>query len=368
MDWLTGLPVIGPVVAWVLRTRPYRVYEHFNAANGNRLAGAMTFFGFLALFPLLTLAAAVAAAVLNQSQVHRLQGQVTKQLPGLTNSLDLNNFVANAGTVGVISGVVLLFSGLGLVSTMRGSIRAVWDLPEDPGNPIIRKLLDVGVLIGLGIVAAISIGASLIGGFLAGRIATAVGLERTGAGHYVLAVAGFVVAVIADMFMFVYLLAGLPRLGEEFESRPRRRVLLQGALLGAIGFELLKLLLSSYLSRVAGRSMYGAFGTPVALLLWINFISRWLFFCVSWTAASDPVAVRARLRARARNEIAELDEKYPQDAAEEHKAAGEQAAGQQEAGERAAEEQEAGEQAAAHRGDRSGGRPEGRPEGGAQKA
>lgn len=61
-------------------------------------------------------------------------------------------------------------------------------------------------------------------------------------------------------------------------------------LLGAVGFELLKLLLSGYLKGVASKSMYGAFGTPIALLLWINFTAKLLVFCAAWTATQDPAA------------------------------------------------------------------------------
>lgn len=71
------------------------------------------------------------------------------------------------------------------------------------------------------------------------------------------------------------------------------------ALIGAVGFELLKLLLSSYLGSVAGKSLYGAFGVPVALLLWINFVCRLLMYCVAWTALADPEGARARARASA---------------------------------------------------------------------
>ena len=56
------------------------------------------------------------------------------------------------------------------------------------------------------------------------------------------------------------------------------------ALIGAVGFELLKLLLSGYMQGVAAKSMYGAFGVPVALLLWINFTAKLLLFCAAWTA------------------------------------------------------------------------------------
>lgn len=72
-----------------------------------------------------------------------------------------------------------------------------------------------------------------------------------------------------------------------------------GALIGAVGFELLKLLLASYIGSVSGKSLYGAFGVPIALLLWINLVCRLLLYCVSWTALADPQAARARAMAAA---------------------------------------------------------------------
>ncbi|MFI9269194.1 YhjD/YihY/BrkB family envelope integrity protein [Kitasatospora sp. NPDC052896] len=289
MDFLTRLPVIGPVVAAVLRSRPYRVYGHFTAVKANRLAGAITFFGFLALFPLLTVALAIAVATLSSHQVDDLKNRIAHQTPGLASSLGLDSLVANAAAVGAISGVVLLISGLGWVDTMRGAIRDVWRLPEESENFLLRKGWDCLVLVGLGVVSVISLGASSVGTTLAGRLASALGLADRGPGHVLLAVAGFVLAVIADLLLFWYLLAPFPRIPGQ-----RRADLLTAALIAAIGFELLKLLLSSYLSRVAGKSLYGAFGVPVALLLWIDFVCRLLLYCVSWTALADPDAARRR--------------------------------------------------------------------------
>ncbi|MGW6914959.1 YihY/virulence factor BrkB family protein [Kitasatospora sp. NPDC054939] len=303
MDFLTRLPVIGPLAARVLRSRPYRVYLHFTAARGNRLAGAVTFFGFLALFPLLTVALAIAVAALSDSRIDDLQERISDQLPGLSDSLNLPSLVANAGTVGLISGVLLLLSGLGWVDTMRGSIRDVWQLPEEEGNPVVRKAWDCVVLLGLGLVALLSLGASAAGTTLAGQLAEWIGLASDGPGGYLLTLVGLAVAVASDMLLFGYLLAPFPRIGHQ-----RRRVLVQGALIGAVGFELLKILLASYLGSVAGKSLYGAFGVPVALLLWINFVCRLLMYCVSWTATADGPAARDRARERAREAVAAADE------------------------------------------------------------
>ncbi|MFI5532329.1 YihY/virulence factor BrkB family protein [Kitasatospora sp. NPDC051853] len=306
MDFLTRLPVVGPLVARLLRSRPWLAYAHMNEVQGNRLAGAVTFFGFLALFPLLTVAFAIAVKTLSDSRVEQLQDDIAEQVPGLSDALDLPALVANAGTVGVISGVLLLVSGLGWVDTMRGSVREIWRLPQEDGNPVLRKLWDCAVLLGLGVVTAVSLGASAVATTLARRAADWLELDGVG---WLLTAIGFVIAVGADFVLFSYLLGPFPRITDHLE----RRALVTGALIGAVGFELLKLLLSSYLGSVAGKSLYGAFGVPVALLLWINFVSRLLMYCASWTALADPDAARARTRERA---AALLESAEPAGAAE----------------------------------------------------
>ncbi|MFE0462744.1 YihY/virulence factor BrkB family protein [Kitasatospora sp. NPDC058965] len=294
MGFLTRLPGIGPLVAAALRSRPWLVYQLFTAAKANRLAGAITFFGFLALFPLLTVALAIAVSALTPAQVDTLKHKISDQVPGLSDALGLDSLIANAATVGVISGLLLLVSGLGWVDTLRGSIRDVWQLPTERSNPVLAKARDCVVLLGLGLVSLVSLGASVVATKLAGQLAGALGLADRGPGHWLLALAGFVIAVGADLLLFLYLLAPFPSVEGQ-----HRRDLLTAALIGAVGFELLKLLLSSYLVSVSGKSLYGAFGTPVALLLWINFVSRLLMFCVAWTALADPEGARARARASA---------------------------------------------------------------------
>ncbi|MER7754389.1 YihY/virulence factor BrkB family protein [Kitasatospora sp. NPDC097643] len=300
MDFLTRLPVIGPLVARVLRSRPYRVYEHFSTARGNRLAGAVTFFGFLALFPLLTVGLAIAAATLSDSRVAEIQKHISDQLPGISDALNLPSLVANAGAVGLVSGALLLISGLGWVDTMRTSIRDIWQLPQEDGNPVLRKAWDVLVLGGLGLVSLVSLAASAAGTTLAGRIADWIGLSS---GGYLFTGVGLLIAVACDTLLFAYLLAPFPGIVGQ-----RRRDVLQGALIGAVGFEALKILLASYLGSVAGKSVYGAFGVPVALLLWINFVCRLLMFCVAWTALADPEAARQRTRAHGLALVAAADE------------------------------------------------------------
>ncbi|OKK20906.1 hypothetical protein AMK16_10920 [Streptomyces sp. CB00455] len=282
MDWLTKLPVIGPLVARLMRTHAWRSYERLDRVHWTRLAAAITFISFLALFPLITVAAAVGAALLSDEQLDRLQQNLAQQVPGISDQLDLNTLVENAGTVGLVAAALLLFTGIGWVGSMRDCLRAVWEKDdEEQGNPIARKGKDGLVLLGLGGAALASAAASIIGSSAVGKFGGWLGIPRDGAGGVLLRGGAFLVGVLAAFLLLLYVLTLLPGV------HPPRRRLLQAALIGAAGFELLKLLLSGYMRGVAAKSMYGAFGVPIALLLWINFTAKLLLFVAAWTATRN---------------------------------------------------------------------------------
>ncbi|MFG2128100.1 YihY/virulence factor BrkB family protein [Streptomyces sp. NPDC048751] len=281
MDWLKRLPGIGPYVTRLMATHAWRSYERLDRVKWTRLAAAMTFVSFIALFPLLTVAAAVAAATLNSGAQKRLEDKITDQVPGISEQLDVGNLVQNAGTIGLIAGAVLLFTGINWVGQVRDCLRAVWELDDSEENPLVRKAKDMGVLVGLGGAVLVTLGASTFASAAVGWGADQMGLDEHGWGRLLLQVAAFTVAVLADFLLLLYALTLLP--GVE----PTRRRLFVAALVGAVGFELLKLLLSGYMQGIAAKSMYGAFGVPVALLLWINFTSKLVLFCAAWTATGS---------------------------------------------------------------------------------
>ncbi|OLZ57971.1 hypothetical protein AVW11_28835 [Streptomyces amritsarensis] len=282
MDWLTKLPVIGPLADRLMRTHAWRSYERLDRVHWTRLAAAITFISFLALFPLITVAAAVGAALLSPEQLDRLEKTLAEQVPGISDQLDINGLVANAATIGLVAGALLLFTGIGWVGSMRDCLRAVWDKDdEDDGNPIVRKGKDGLVLLGLGAVGLLSAAASILGSSAVGKTAVWLGIPREGPGGALLRSFAFLVGVVAAFLVLLYLLTLLP--GVE----PPKGRLIQAALIGAAGFELLKLLLSGYMREVAAKSMYGAFGVPIALLLWINFMAKLLLYVSAWTATRD---------------------------------------------------------------------------------
>ncbi|GHH86332.1 YihY/virulence factor BrkB family protein [Streptomyces capitiformicae] len=284
MDWLKKLPGVGPLAERLMATHAWRSYERLERVKWTRLAAAMTFISFLALFPLLTVAAAIAAATLGKDRQQELEDKIADQIPGISDQLDIGGLVDNAGTVGIIAGALLLFTGIWWVGEMRGCLRAVWEKPDPDENPVLARAKDAGVLLGLGGAVLVSLVASTVASSMVGRIADQLGIDRDGWGGVLLQIAAFTVAVLADFLLLLYALTLLPGV------QPPRRRLIVAALLGAVGFELLKLLLSGYMQGVASKSMYGAFGVPVALLLWINFTAKLLLYCAAWTAEGSEEA------------------------------------------------------------------------------
>lgn len=282
MDWLKRLPVVGPAATRLLRTHAGRAYQRLDEVHWDRLAAAITFFSFIAVFPLLSLGASITAALLGPDQVRELQRQVAEQVPLSAERLDLAELVTNAGTVGLISGSVLLVVGTRWVGSLRECLRTVWRKEEDPGNPVVLRLKDIAVLLGLAVTGLCAVAGSAFASSAVGWAAGRLGLDEGGVGSVLLFLAGLGIGILADFLMLSYLLTRLPRV------HPERRAVLFAGLIGAVGFELLKLLLSGYLQGVAGKSMYGAFGVPVALLLWISLMARLLLYCAAWTATELP--------------------------------------------------------------------------------
>jgi membrane protein len=91
-------------------------------------------------------------------------------------------------------------------------------------------------------------------------------------------VTGITLAVVADTVVFLWLLRVVPSV-----SHPLR-LLLPGALFGAAGLEVLKLIGGYYLSLINDSVTASAFGGTVGMLVWINLVARFSFFTAAWTS------------------------------------------------------------------------------------
>ncbi|GAA0595909.1 YihY/virulence factor BrkB family protein [Kribbella sandramycini] len=288
---------IKAVWARFARTQVWRAWQRYGDRRGNRLAGATSFFGFLSLFPLIVLAAAVTGPLLGSAAVQSLKTALKTNLPGIGDKIDIDSLIANAGTIGVVSGISLLFTGLGWIDSLRASIRSMHELDDQPGNAVQLKLVDLGALVGLGLIGAVGTGASSILTGLSERIVAAADLDGTWLANWGLDLISLVLGIAAGALLFAYLQTALPRI-----ALPRK-VLLIAALAGGILFYLAQKLGNVYVKHVLGsNAAYGALALPLALLVWIYLMTRVIMLIAAWTkeAALDAEARAATDDARLR--------------------------------------------------------------------
>jgi membrane protein len=268
-----------------------RAYDRHSEVLGGQLAAAITYFGFLSFFPLLALAFALVGYV---SDVYpQAQDGVTTAVEGAFPSLigsgegqiDIQDVIDARAGAGVIGLLGLAYAGLGWLDALRDALHRVFGTDGLRMGLVAKKLWDVVVLAMLGL----SLLASVVVSSLATAATTfaldAVGLDQSTAATAVLKVLSVALAVLVDVVVFSILLSRLSGAG-----LPWRRVR-SGALLAAVGFELLKLLGTFLIGRTTENPLYATFGVVVGLLVWINFASKLLVYTAAWTA-TEPYSLQ----------------------------------------------------------------------------
>jgi membrane protein len=269
--------------AWRSARRRYGWLDHlvragvrYDEADGGRLAAAITYYAFFATFGLALLGVAIFGFVLdNPAVLHSVQRYVAQNVP----RLDVQAVRNARGTAGVIAFVGLPITGWFWVDALRSSIRKVWRLPEYPGNFFVRVFVDLLVLVGLGLLLAVSLAVVFATTAGASRLVDAVGAE-TDLARWLLAMVGLVLGIGVNTLLSIAVLTGLPRL-----RMPLRRTL-GPALLVAAGLELLKTLGRLYVQHTEANPTYQVVAGAVGLLVFLNVVNQLVLFAAALTATS----------------------------------------------------------------------------------
>lgn len=262
-----------------------RAVERYADRNATQLAASVTYFGFLSFFPLIALAFSVLGYVsfMHDEAREVLRAAIQEVLPGLGDQLPIEAIERARVGAGLIGLLGLLYSGLGAVSALRQALHAIWlkSLKDGP-NFIIAKLFDTltVVIVGIALLASVTLTSTAQAG--THWLLDQVGLDQSIVVAGVTRTLGFVIAIGADTVIFLVLFRRL--------SGTRRPLwmLWRGALLAAVGFELMKLLAAFLLRSTLDNPVYASFAVLVGLLVWINLVTRFLLFTAAWTATQRP--------------------------------------------------------------------------------
>ena len=289
----TSLPArayaaVQAAVAGQRRRRPWldhlaRAGGRYQRTQGDLMAAGVTYFAFLGLFPVLLLAASVFGLFLAGDALlqQELFDAILRTFPGgLGEQLvhEVSSVVDSAGVTGLIGLVGFVYAGLRTVDKLRIGMELIWKGRVEKPDVLRDNLQDLLALVVLGGIGVLSLGLTGVVTRETSHVIKLLGLADVGGYGLLTWVFGVGLAVVADVVVFLWLLRVVPSV-----SHPLRR-LLPGALFGAAGFEVLKLIGGYYLSLIDGSVTASALGGAVGLLVWINLVARFGFFTAAWTA------------------------------------------------------------------------------------
>ena len=242
----------------------------------------MTFYWFLSLFPILLLAISLLGYVYGDESTAKVQDALGGILPGNAVETIGTTLEEAKGPAGIIGIVGLLFSGLGWIDALREAIRSMWHQNVLAGNIVVKKLADIVVLVGLFATIAASVLITGVTTAASGWVLELVRIEQSAPAQFFTAVVAYALALLADTLLFLYLFARLSRV-----KSPIRRII-KGAVFGAVGFEILKILGGFYVARTTtkGAATYGTFAVVVGLLLFLNLVSRLLLITAAFVVTA----------------------------------------------------------------------------------
>ena len=238
---------------------PLAVVYKFGEDQGPYLAALITYYGFLALFPLLLLLASVLGFVLegDPDLQDRILDSTLSQFPVIGDELGDPQGLQGSGVALVVGGLVALYGALGVAQALQNAMNIAWAVPRHRRPNPIRLRLRSLVLITVGGIAVLATTVlSALGG---SGGAFGADLEQWSTVLVVLVS----VLLNAAVFILAFRICTVQRIAI--------RDLVPGAITAAIVWQLLELFGTAYVGNVVkgAGATYGVFALVLGLLAWI---------------------------------------------------------------------------------------------------
>ena len=253
--------------------------------KAGQLAAATAYYTVFSLAPLLLIVISLLGLFVGRSAV---QQQVVGQMDALLGAqggqavramIDAAGSSSHSVLAAVIGFVILLLGATGLMSALQDAFNFIWKVEtKKTANAIwimiLKRIFSVGLILTIGFLLLVSLVVSaLMLLFMQYLSAHFPGLAA------LLPLLNFTLSFLVIFLLFAILLKYLPDV-----LLPWNDVWI-GAALTSLFFTIGKSVLGIYLGRKDSLSAYGAAGSLVVLLLWVNYSAQILFFGVEFTKA-----------------------------------------------------------------------------------
>lgn len=255
------------------------VFARWSQAKAPRLAAALAYHAIFAIAPLLVVAVQLLTLGFGGGTAHAraahdaLLGIITHSV-GRDAGKAIDGMIAataNHHGQGIVAAVIswafLILGAIGLFAVVQDALNTIWDAPERHGFDWRRLLREraasFALVLAVGVVlfAFVSLSAVLVA--LLGYVLPSLAHSRL-----VLEIINALVTAAVGTLLFAVLYRVLPDVHVDWKD------VWLGAGLTAVLFAGGQYLLAMYLGHVATKSVYGAAGSLVIILLWLYYASQ----------------------------------------------------------------------------------------------
>jgi membrane protein len=244
-----------------------RTVKEYKADNLPDLAAALTYYGVLAIFPMLIVLVSILGLIGN-SVTQPLIDNLGKVAPGAAKQIftsAITNIQSNQGTAGVLVIVGLagaLWSASGYVGAFMRASNVIWDVEE--GRPIWKTIpVRLGVtVVTLLLLTAGAIAVTFTGG-LAREVGNVIGVGSTAVQIWDIAKWPVLIILVAVMLAILYYAA--PNV-----KQPGFHWVTPGGLLAVLLWIVVSALFAFYVANFSSyNKTYGALASVIVFLVWL---------------------------------------------------------------------------------------------------
>jgi membrane protein len=244
-----------------------RTLREFKADNLTDLAAALTYYGVLAIFPMLIVIVSI-LGLIGRSVTQPLINNLNAVAPGPARTIftnAINNVESHQGTAGVLFVVgllVALWSASGYIAAFMRASNIVWDVEE--GRPIYKTMaLRVGVTAVTVTLLTLSAIAVVFTGPLANKVGGVIGVGSTAVQVWDIAKWPVMLVIVAVILSILYYASPNVR-------QPGFRWVTPGGVFAVVAWIVVSGLFALYVANFASyNKTYGALGSVVAFLVWL---------------------------------------------------------------------------------------------------
>jgi membrane protein len=248
-------------------------------------AAALAFFTVFSIAPVMIVAVTVVGLVLGEKAAEgeimdQLQEVIGPEAAEVVQTAVVNSQIDQSGLLPSIAGIAAIILGATTVfAQMQQSLNAIWDVAARPSRNsalmyLRNRVLSLTIVLAIGFILLVSLLMSV-----ALRAVMAFAEQWLPVPSFVLIGLELALSFSVVTLLFAAMFRILPDVILGW-----RDVLIGGAITAAL-FTLGRSLIAMYLANTATASTYGAAGSLVVLLLWVNYSSLILLFGASFTRA-----------------------------------------------------------------------------------